>query len=335
MRILALCNPTSGGKPQRLDELHAVAARLKSVTTATSPKMSVFATASAQAAERALAEHAPERDDVLLLSGGDGTIQHALSWLLSSATDGQCRTAQELPAIALLPAGSTNMSALDINTSKDWQRALTAFLRQLDAVTPPQLMERRLVSVQDGDQYRAGFFVGAGAIVRGIEYCNEVLWAGGAARRERTAGLAMARTIWGVLRQQPPFDECEAMSVQTTLHTNAQSESLNPKSGALLFACSTLERLLVGARPFWGTATAEPLRYVLVERNAGLWRGLPGLLGLPGFARPVAAGGFHSHNCTRVTLRLDSAYAIDGELFKPREGRLELDVERSLRFFVL
>ena len=88
MKILALCNPTSGGKPQRLDELRAVAQRLN---TAASAHMSVVASASAQAAELALAEHALGSDDVLLLSGGDGTIQHALSWLLTPEADGNRR----------------------------------------------------------------------------------------------------------------------------------------------------------------------------------------------------------------------------------------------------
>lgn len=335
MTILALCNPTSGGKPQRLDELHSLATRQSAAGLTAPDFMRVVATRNAQDAERALAEQALGKNDVLLLSGGDGTIQHALSWLLHHNPAANPYSEDELPAIALLPAGSTNMTALDINTTKGWQPSLAAFLRQIEPGHEPTFIQRRLVSVRDGDRRHAGFFVGAGAIVRGIEYCNEVLWAGGAARKERTAGIAMARTIWGVLRQQPPFDEREAMSVQNIPQTSGDSPVFEPASGALLFAASTLDRLLMGARPFWGDAVDEPLRYVLVERDALLLRGLPGLLGMPGFSRPVAAAGFHSHNCTRVTLRLDSAYAIDGELFKPREGLLELDVDRSLRFFVL
>ena len=209
MKILALCNPASGGKPQRLDKLRALADHQNA--TAGLPQMFVLESKSAQEAEQALTEHALGPEDVLLLSGGDGTIQHALSWLLHHVPGGEQRSADDLPAIALLPGGSTNMTALDINSTRGWQRTLRAFLQQLtvaiSTATVPALVERRLVTVRDGNRIHAGFFVGAGAIVRGIEYCNEVLFAGGAARRESTAGLAMARTIWGVLRQQPPFDD--------------------------------------------------------------------------------------------------------------------------------
>ena len=143
----------------------------------------------------------------------------------------------------------------------------------------------------------------------------------------------MVRTIWGVLRKTPPFDQIEALSILA----NADQPSAikhHPEAGALLFAASTLDRLLVGVRPFWGRQD-EPMPYVLVDRDAKLLTKLPGLLGVPGFSRPVADAGFHSHNCTNLVLHADSAYAIDGELFSPQENSLELSVSRSLRFIEL
>ena len=74
---------------------------------------------------------------------------------------------------------------------------------------------------------------------------------------------------------------------------------------------------------------------MLVERDASLLRGLPGLLGVAGFSRPVARRGFHSHNCAAVVLKTQSAYAIDGELFVPQTGKLELSASKPLRFLAL
>lgn len=346
MRILGLCNPTSGARPERL----ALLQRFADSVTDSGGQMQVIATTDAADAQRALTQAQLGPEDILLLSGGDGTIQEAVSWLLYGG-DGAVRTSEpcaaaELPLVALLPAGSTNMTALDINATRGWERSLESFLCHVDRSAVRAVADRRLISVQDGDRVHAGFFVGGGAIVRGIEYCNNVLWAGGAARRERTAGLAMLRTIWGVLRRQPPFDGVDALALSaqfapdslidgSTAHAGAPADAIEPVAGALLFASSTLERLVVGARPFWGVPASEPLRYVLVERDASLFRGLPGLLGVPGFARPVARRGFHSHNCTSLVLRMSSAYAIDGELFVPQSGALELSVDRSLRFLVL
>lgn len=328
MRILGLCNPTSGARPERLDALKQFAAAV----TGASVQMSVAATHSAADAELALADAALTAADILLISGGDGTIQHALSWCLHgerSAPSAQ----RSMPLIALLPAGSTNMTAMDINASRGWKPCLDRFLGHLDTSETLPTSSRKLVDVRDGNRIHAGFFVGSGAIVRGIEYCNNVLWAGGAARQERTAGLAMVRTIWGVLRKTPPFDQIDVLKVLA--HAEQQSViEHHPEAGALLFATSTLDRLLVGVRPFWGEQN-EPLPYVLVDRDAKLLTNLPGLLGLPGFRRPVANAGFHSHNCTTLVLRSDSAYAIDGELFSPQQGSLELSTSKSLRFLKL
>ncbi len=328
MRILGLCNPASGAQPERLDALK----RFASAVTGASVQMSVAATHSATDAELALAEAALEAADILLISGGDGTIQHALSWCLHGERSTPSAR-RSIPLIALLPAGSTNMTAKDINSSRGWQRCLDRFLGHIDTSEILPNASRELVNVRDGDRLQAGFFVGSGAIVRGIEYCNNVLWAGGAARQERTAGFAMARTIWGVLRKTPPFDQIDALKVLANAEQPSAIEH-HPEAGALLFAASTLDRLLVGVRPFWGEQN-EPLPYVLVDRDAKLLTNLPGLLGVPGFSRPVADAGFHSHNCTNLVLRADSAYAIDGELFSPQESSLELSVSESLRFLEL
>jgi len=330
VRILGLCNPASGAEPERLEALK----RFANAVTGASVQMSVAATRSAADAELALADAALSATDILLVSGGDGTIQHALSWLLHGERPGLSPEKSALPLVALLPAGSTNMTVMDINVRRGWQRSLDSFLGHIDNSNRLAVRRRELINVRDGDRLHAGFFVGAGAIVRGIEYCNNVLWAGGAARHERTAGLAMLRTIWGVLRKQPPFDAVDALTVAASGQNDSKSEH-HPKAGALLFAASTLERLLVGVRPFWGAEQAEPLPYVLVDRDAKLIWNLPGLLGVPGFKRPMAGRGFHSHNCTTLTLGSDAVYAIDGELFQPRDSRLELSVSESLRFLEL
>ena len=336
MRVLCLCNRASGGRPERFDALKDLASK--------HARVSVVATSDAESAAGALADFQPGAADVLVLSGGDGTIQQAVTVLLHSlAPQG---SASDLPMVALLPAGSTNMTALDINTTRRWSAALMRLSRVLATPATGVVKQRRLLTVTDDRVKRSGFFVGAGAIVHGIEYCNSVLWANGAARRERTAGLAMARTIWGVLRAQPPFDEPDLLTVAArSLDPGDERGVLAPPEGALLFASSTLNRLLLGVRPFWGAQpeATNPLRFVLVDRQARLVRNLPGLFGVPGFSRPVAPSGFHSHNCAQLQLGLNQAYAIDGELFQPGRAastpaaasELMLDADRELRFLAL
>jgi diacylglycerol kinase family enzyme len=71
--------------------------------------------------------------DVLAVSGGDGTLQRTLTELLSANGD----IFPQMPIVAPLRAGRTNMSALDIGSDRHPVHALDRLLRdprQLDSI---------------------------------------------------------------------------------------------------------------------------------------------------------------------------------------------------------
>jgi len=83
---------------------------------------------------------------------------------------------------------------------------------------------------------------------------------------------------------------------------------------------TTLERLVLGLRPYWGEEAA-PLHYASVRAEPRHWvKALPGLLrGRPNrYVTP--ANGYDSRNAQRLLLALDSAFFIDGEPFSPTAG---------------
>ena len=293
------------------------------------PVLPIATTSVTQLRDEFAALQITERD-LLVVNGGDGTLQALLGLLIK---------AEQAPMIAALPGGSTNMSAYDLNDHRGFSACVKTLVGQLAGTIPAHLHERSVLRVTDAQEIRAGFFCGIGAIVEGIEYCHAQLYAGGAKRQEFTAGLAMLRAIWGVLRAHPPFAHSQplalsAFSTEATVGGPA-SIQLNPTSGALVLAASTLQRLLVGARPHWGLEPGD-LRFTLVERDQrGLWYRLPGLLGFPWWPRPLASAGYHSHNCERLELRLEGGYTIDGELFTPQTDRIELDVGCRFQFMRL
>lgn len=288
-----------------------------------------------------------QADDLLVINGGDGTVQHALSLLLAHCP------AERWPRVACLPGGSTNMTAFDVNRHRDFRRCLdtlAAGLRHPTADTPRALYEtpralhetpralyetpRALVAVRGADgPARCGLFFGIGTIVQGIEYFQRRLKSNGNGH-ELAAGVALARTLWGIGRRQPPFDSTLVARIAAP---GMGLDPDTPVSVRLLFA-TTLERLFLGIRPYWDDREG-PLRTTLVERRAGaLMRRMPRLLRGRPDPGMTPEGGYHSRGLSGFSLTFRGSYTLDGELFAAGGDRAEtIDVRPTdaLRFVPL
>lgn len=260
--------------------------------------------------------------DLLVINGGDGTVQHALSLLL-----GHCPSAR-WPRVACLPGGSTNMTAFDLNRHRDFERCVATLCEVLGGAAPAEAATaaRPLVAVHSACAApRCGLFFGIGTIVQGIEYFQQRLKPGGAGY-EWGAGVALARTLWGIARQQAPFDAPLEVALEAPpLGLSAAS----PSNVRLLFA-TTLKRLFLGIRPYWREGDG-PLRTTLVERRAPhLIRHMPRLLrGRPG-PDMTPQHGYHSRGLEALTLTFRGSYTLDGELFPVGgEGPETIDVHPS------
>lgn len=250
----------------------------------------------AAAADAALRAAAPGPHDLLVVDGGDGSVQRALSVLVADGA-----AAGTLPALALLPSGSTNMTASSVSGRVGRWRALQALERSL--LQPGHAFLRRIEAVlvvDDAGQRRAGFFVGAGLVVDGIRYWQERIRARGAAD-EWTTAVAAIRAIAGVVRGEARFAQAPTVAI----------DGGAPRALRMLLA-TTLERLLLGARPFQGGGNG-PLRLTTVDASPGsVAAALPVLL--RGRA-PDAASGCTSRRVHAVDFAFHGVYTIDGELF--------------------
>ena len=84
-------------------------------------------TNSADVVPEALADLARQEFDLLVVNGGDGTLQCALTEILENrAFDGR------IPMIAPLRGGRTNMSAGDLGSDKDPVRGFAALLDDIE-----------------------------------------------------------------------------------------------------------------------------------------------------------------------------------------------------------
>ncbi|MCI1740080.1 MAG: acylglycerol kinase family protein, partial [Pseudomonas veronii] len=106
---------------------------------------------------------------MLVVVGGDGTLQAALTSLLQTP-------GAKVPKVFIVPAGTTNMSANAIGLRGSPLRAIKALTRWLthDDHTARE-KPTAVLQVSDSHTRRAqcGLFFGAGSIVTGVRYFHE------------------------------------------------------------------------------------------------------------------------------------------------------------------
>lgn len=243
-----------------------------------------------------------QRDDLIVVNGGDGTVQHLLTRLLTL-----CPPAA-WPQLAILPGGTTNMTARAFNRSRSYRSNLDTLNTAL-ANNQIQGQERRLLQVKNGDETQVGVFFGAAAIVRGIEYFHQRL----KQRSQWGIGRVVLRAAWSMARRQPPFAEPTRIRLGQT-----------DEYDALILLITSLDRLILGARPYWGQQPGS-LHLTLIEQRAPHFlRYLPRLIrGTPG-RHLQPENGYHSRNLDQLSLSIDGPFTVDGEIFDCREDSIEL-----------
>ena len=257
------------------------------------------------------------RVELLGVNGGDGTIHSVL-------TDLAQKCEGDFPTLALLPGGSTNMTARDINAGPlSLRAALASFVAAIER--PPKTVSRCAIRARDGSRPpQIGFLFGMGAVIRGIEYCHERIFALGI-RKELASGIAMARAAWGIARREPVFAQGVAL--------DARFDGEAHRGRASIFLVTALDALFLGIKPFWGPGEG-PLAVTWVADDARRFlRTFPALL--RGEAdRLHECEGYLSRRAHRVEVRGDDRYTIDGEIYRA-QGDLVLDDYRPLSFVPL
>lgn len=265
--------------------------------------------------EAALGELAAAGVTCVVLNGGDGTVQAALTTLC-------LRSAFALPPTLLVLAGGTsNMSAYDIGSHGRPARLLRALLAgRLSTV------RRRVLCVREADgTRRCGFFLTAGGLPQAVRDCRVFRdtnrWPG--MRSALGTGLWIASRLARLLIGRMPF---KAQPIDYRMDAAAVRHR-----EALVLLATTHQRLAFGLTPWWGVG-AGPIKITLINRPARrLALALPGVLrGRPPVGANTAAG-YESQTVTTLQLTPPGGYALDGEDYFPPAGS-ELAVDAGPEF---
>jgi len=307
LRLAVLSNPNSGANRRGMDAIRQHLARYPQI-----PHYEVRTPAEVATALQACRRYAA---DIVAINSGDGTVQAALTILLEH------KLWDKPPLLAILGGGSTNMTGGDVGLRGNHKKALARLLNwTIDKPRPLPIVQRPILRIRRGGEPALyGMFFGAGAIVKGIEYCHQHIYTLGL--RDRWA------PAWATLRVLLAMARGDSRYVAPASMDVSLDRQEFPSHEFLFLLVSSLERLFLGLRPYWGRETG-PLHYTAVRTAPDCaWRALPGLFWGRANRLATPANGYFSHNINELRLTLDGGFTLDGEIYQAdsRTGPVVVD----------
>jgi len=328
VRIGVISNLRAGGSGARVGKVLEQLDRY--------PEIVHVETESGHGAHEALCELAGAGVGILVVNGGDGTLQRTLTEVLGESSPfRRSGDPRELPIIAPLRTGRTCMTAYDIGSRRDARIAVDRLVQRVrngrihDAIVRRASLRMKLEP--DGvDLY--GTFFGVGVIYRGT-LLTQRFFPKGKAQGTFGSTVVTAGLIARALTGRAPLEDGDDPLKIDPISVKLDNEQLEAGEFQLLLA-TTLHRLFAGIRPFWGKGPGG-IRFTALQPGclrhpqeiARVLRGLaPKASRQPGSL-------YESRNVERVELLLDCGISLDGEMFSPRAGRhATLVADHRIRF---
>jgi diacylglycerol kinase (ATP) len=260
----------------------------------------------------------------LFISSGDGTIQAIQTFLAESDAF------KELPRLCLLPHGTTNMTAADLGFRRKNLAEQALFIAN---VTPRETKRRHTIRIVNpkGHGPLHGMFFGTGALSEATRYCQVAFndkGIGGNLASLATLASVLAKSLFRAPNRNDPnrFDRPHNITVKADAETLCSGEQL-------LMLATTLDKLILGTRPFWSGATA-PLRVTTMPYPVpSIVRWL--VPTLYGGENRTGAPGSVSRAVQSCSVLCNTPFVLDGEFYEPQEGiPLQLEAGPSLEYIV-
>jgi hypothetical protein len=320
-RIALLSNPKSTGNLAQLPRMRAFCAE--------HPDIFHYEVEHADQVGEALRTIAQVRPKVLVINGGDGTVQAALTELYNGGHFGD-----QPPPVAVLPSGKTNLIALDLGAHGDPIAALERLIAMVQGDIAPYVVPRELIALRrtagTDDRPVIGMFLGGAGLADTMLYCREKIYPLGLPN-----GLAHALTLIALflkllLRVKAGFlpPDAKPLNVSLREHENRLTGKFS------LLAVTTLEKLLLSSE-LAGKRTGVLKLLAVEERPTSLIRAFAASLG--GKLGRSKVPGVHFEEADEITIEGDSSNVIlDGETFRAETGRpIHLRLAQPLAFVKL
>jgi hypothetical protein len=346
-RVALLSNPRSTGNRSLLPKIRNFCAA--------NPDIFHYEVDDIGQIDKAMASIALVKPKLIVINGGDGTVQAALTEIYAGTYFDH-----PPPPVAVLPNGKTNLIALDLGANGDPLNALERIVSLAQGDITPYIVERELIALSEGEDhlhatrflgsepYRAGanpttglpdrankrpvlgMFLGGAGLADTILYCRHKVYPLGLPNGLSHVIAGFAVLLSEIFGLRASFLPPQPNPVRVSLIREGQ--------GVQRFSfliVTTLERLLLGASaqaPHSGVG----LKLLAVEQSGkalikALWAGMTGNLG----KKPLS--GVHVQQGDLIRIESDMTNVIlDGETFSAtRDQPIVLRSTRPVPFFKL
>jgi hypothetical protein len=302
-RIALLSNPKSTGNLAQLSRIRDYCAD--------HPDVFHYEVEHVDQIGNALKTIARVRPKMLVINGGDGTVQAALTEIHNGGHFGD-----EPPPMAVLPSGKTNLIALDLGSHGDPIVALGRLIELAQGDLTPHLTPRKLIALQkDGTERPViGMFLGGAGLADIMLYCRNTIYPLGLPNGLSHVLAALALVFRSVFGLRAKFLPPNPVPLQ--LSTNRDSQL----SGRFaLLVVTTLDKILLSGDV--ETTGSGPLRMLaLEERPASVIRAFAA--GVLGKLWSSKFRGIHVEETDEISIESENSDVIlDGEIFRAETGR--------------
>lgn len=259
----------------------------------------------------------------LVISGGDGTVQAAISHLIND------QPFRVMPKLSLLSAGMTNVIAHDVGLRDLPAAGLKRLVERVEVGDDGEVIERPVLSVDlddDGPMIH-GFLIGAIGFYQGTILGRRDVHGVGA-QQVLAAKIGIAWAVLKFLWQGPgPRSGFDGERVRLGIDNEAASEQ-----DLFMIMTTTLESILPGIMPFWGAGSGAIKLTTIAHPPKRFARAvLPTLRGRP--APWMEQAGYIGRKVSRLRVEMKSPIVMDGEIYETDAGQsISISTGPTIRF---
>jgi hypothetical protein len=248
---------------------------------------------------------------VLVINGGDGTVQSALTELYHGGHfDGTP------PPVAVLPNGKTNLIALDLGAEGDALAALEKIVEVAKGDLHDHIVVRELIALSDGSEGARpvlGMFLGGAGLAETILYCRHKIYPLGLPNGLSHFIAAVAVLFSAMFGLRANFLPARSMPISVSFIRQGELQGIFS-----VLIVTTLDKLLLGAQA--GGARKGLMKFLAVDQSP---------LSILKMIAASLRGKLGQHKMVGVhfqegdVIRIDSdrsSVVLDGEVFEASNG---------------